>query len=222
LSAKGRKRKEVSTPPTLLSLEEGVAAAPEKHPEEFFETPAWCVDRLLKHNRLERGSWLEPTAGTGAIIRAVNARRHDVTWTGVELRPEAFGCFYGLNVDMTFGDFLQWRPPLGVVFDVTLGNPPFSLAAEMVSHGLRFSKRLVFLLRLAFIASEDRIPFFRRVGMPDQYVLPDRPSFDGKGTDAADYAWMEFRPEWAGRLEGKTVYMPPDDAVKQIGLGLEA
>lgn len=203
MSAKGRKRAD------------GVVALPP--PNEFFETPAWCVDRLLKHRGLPAGAWLEPSAGNGAIIRAINTRRAGIAWTAVELREEAAPCFRTLAVELHVTDFLRWNPQ-GRRFVVTIGNPPFSLAAQMISHALTFSSRVVFLLRQSFLESEERIPFFRRVGVPDVMVLPDRPSFTGSGTDSASYAWMEFRPEWAGRDTGSLKYLPPDDVVNQLSL----
>jgi hypothetical protein len=40
-------------------------------PDDAYETPAWCVQRLLEKLQLPGGNWLEPGAGDGAIIKAV-------------------------------------------------------------------------------------------------------------------------------------------------------
>ena len=55
---------------------------------DVYPTPAWVVDRLLEVVDFPGGRWLEPCAGDGAIMRAVNAWRADVRWDACELRAE--------------------------------------------------------------------------------------------------------------------------------------
>lgn len=180
---------------------------------EFFETPPYCVDRLLMHVDLPGGRWLEPGAGHGAIIRAVNARRTDVDWTACDIRPDAERHLRELVRTVHVGDFLYPYTVPGE-FDLVLGNPPFSKAARFIQRGLELAPRVVYLLRAAFHESTERIRFFRRIGVPDTYVIPDRPSFDGRGNDSAMYAWLEFRREWKGRQEGRIVHLWPDDGAR--------
>jgi hypothetical protein len=45
------------------------------------------------------------------------------------------------------------------------------------------------LLRLNFLGGAKRTAFLR-ARPPDIYVLPNRPSFTGHGTDACEYAWF--------------------------------
>lgn len=52
--------------------------------DDFYATPAWCVRRLLEGVNPPGGLWLEPCAGDGAIIRAVEEMRADVKWHAVE------------------------------------------------------------------------------------------------------------------------------------------
>ncbi len=178
MSAKGRKK---------ASGEKG-----ETPEHEFYPTPAWCVTRLLSHVELPGGQWLEPSAGDGAIIRAVNATRPDVSWNAVELRPHAAPSLRALGAVTTIDDFLR-ASHLGLPFDVALGNPPFSLAAQFVLKSLEHAEQVVMLLRLNILgSSNDRRHLFETAGMPDVYVLPERPSFTGDGTDACEYAWMRW------------------------------
>lgn len=87
-------------------------------PEDFYATPKWCVDRLLDEWDPPGGTWVEPGAGSGSIIRAVNGRRHDVHWNAFEVRPEetetltATGAsvFIGGNLSPTDTRQLQLRP----------------------------------------------------------------------------------------------------------------
>lgn len=164
-----------------------------RRPDDFYETPAWCVRRLLEAVDLPGGVWIEPSAGHGAIIKAVNAIRSDVRWAGFEIRPEAREhldplVFNHGSVNM---DFLKtnWLDTPAVV----IGNPPYSQAMEFVTHALYSGAYVAFLLRLNFLGSDKRSAFMRG-HMPDVYVLPNRPSFTGGGTDAIEYAWMVWPP----------------------------
>lgn len=176
---------------------------------DFYPTPSYCVARLLQYVQLPPGRWLEPSAGEGAIIRAVKARRTDIVWTAVEMREECRVDLTACADVVSIADFREWRPD-GRPFELVLGNPPFTLASRFISHALEVGERVVFLLRIGFLASEKRCSFFRKVGVPDIHIIPDRPSFTGTGSDATDYAWAEFRPGWAGRREGKVSILYPD------------
>lgn len=181
-------------------------------PDDFYSTPAWCVHRLLEAWRPRGGWWLEPSAGNGAIIRAVNAVRSDVQWLACEVRPEETDGLFAL-VDPIGGenwtaDFLA--DDLGYAHDqrpsVVIGNPPYSLAAEFIQRSIDLfpSADLALLLRLNFAASEKRAQLMRCY-TPDVYVLPNRPSFRNGGTDATEYAWFVWpaigRSNGAGRFE---------------------
>ena len=79
-----------------------------------YPTPAWCVRRLLERVDLPGGTWLEPAAGDGAIVRAVRAARHDVDWIAVEIRED---CRHLLRREVpgdrvVIGDFLTCDLPV--------------------------------------------------------------------------------------------------------------
>jgi hypothetical protein len=173
----------------------------ERNADDFYETPSWCVRRLFERVELPGGVWVEPAAGHGAIIRAVNGIRSDVRWAGFEIRPEARPHLEPLvfNTGSFIMDFLQ-TVPLGCAKAV-VANPPFCLAMEFIEHALTLSDYVVMLLRLNFLGSAKRSAFFRS-DMPDVYVLPNRPSFTGGGTDATEYAWAVWTPE-RGRRSGR-------------------
>ena len=98
---------------------------------DFYPTPAWCVDRLLEEVELPAGRWLEPAAGDGAIIQAVNAKRDDVRWQAIELSPRhksKLGRLVGKE-STKIGDFVDLAPWMATAsFDVVITNPPFTLA----------------------------------------------------------------------------------------------
>ncbi len=166
----------------------------ERNADDFYETPAWCVHRLLEAVPLPGGNWLEPAAGHGAIIRAVN--RSDVNWTAVDIRHEAGEHLlkYVRPIEVKTGiDFLAggWTPDRRVV----ITNPPYSVALAFIRHALSLAPYVVMLLRLNFLGSAKRATVFAG-DMPDVYVLPNRPSFspDGK-TDSVEYAWFVWTPQ---------------------------
>lgn len=173
-----------------------------RRPDDFYETPAWCVRRFLEAVQLPGGTWIEPSAGHGAVIKAVNAVRSDVKWAGFEIRLEALERLAPLitNHGSVGTDFLETRyidTP-----DVIIGNPPYSQAMAFIMHALTVGTHVALLLRLNFIGSAKRSAFFRGC-MPDVYVLPNRPSFTGGGTDSIEYAWCHWPPEClraAGRI----------------------
>lgn len=184
----------------------------ERHAHDFYPTPSHCVHRLLEKVALPGGRWLEPCVGDGAIVRAVNAVRTDVEWGTIDIRPE---CESVLDEDRVrrhwVGDFLAVSPDDFPPFDVVLTNPIFALSREMAAHAMRFAPVVAFLLRLNWLRGPDDHNAWIRQHMPSVHVLPQRPSFDGKGTDATEYSWMVW-----GVDEVPRIYMLDDtpDAVR--------
>ena len=173
----------------------------ERRADDFYATPPWCVDSLLRGCALPGGRWLEPTAGDGAIVGEVLRHRNDVEWHLVESRAEEIHANGGLLQRMLRDDFDASRvasveirdfltmPAPTQLYDVALGNPPFSLALEVVQHAMRMSRIVCMLLRVNFLASQKRREWMQ-ANTPSIYVLPRRPSFTGAGTDATEYAWF--------------------------------
>lgn len=187
MSSKGRKRLDVS----------GTYS-------EFFPTPGWCVHRFIEKVKLPKGTWFEPCAGSGDIIQGVKDIRKDpIYWYANELRSECEEPLKKLANQVTTLDFLQWPIDPGPrKYDVIITNPPFSLAMAVIQKSLELADYVAMLLRLNFIGSAERHPFFREM-MPDVYVIPERPSFDGKGADSIEYAWFLWpQPERRKRSRG--------------------
>lgn len=161
---------------------------------DFYETPSWVVDRLLDVGpMLPPGRWLEPGAGRGAIINAVNCKRNDVDWTAVEMQSRFCEDLVETGSRVLNANFLRVRPRRGQEFAVALGNPPYRLAEEFIRHALLFCDEVLFLLRLNFLESNKRQDFYETYGAPDVFVLPTRPSFDERGNDSCAYAWMRWQ-----------------------------
>jgi len=148
---------------------------------------------------------LEPSAGGGAFVRAALAltphvHALDLDENAPVLRSPPAGA------DCRHGDFLatsaaDW-PPL----DAIVGNPPYGRAEEHVLHALDLVPErgtVAFLLRLAFLEGAGRVAFWREHPCFRVWVLAQRPSFTGGGTDSAAYAWFVWCKGWRGlaRLE---------------------
>lgn len=147
----------------------------------------------------------------------VSKREVPTTVRGYEIRPEAVEqCrLDGLSVRQM--DFLDDREWPSLVPQITLRgnicivmNPPYggrdNTAQRFIDTSIKRlrafaggpSGRECFvaaLLRTMWIndgqATHRRISWLREtVGMPDVYLLPQRPSFTGRGTDATTYAWF--------------------------------
>lgn len=164
-----------------------------RDPSDAYVTPAWAVRRLLEAAQLPGGYWCEPSAGDGAIIRAVREIRSDIIWTAVETRPECLNPLHALDLwSVQIDSFTAPRLPLRRErFDCIIGNPPYRSALEFVQRALDLASTVVFLLRLNWLASRARHDWLA-THVPSIFVLPDRPSFVDGTSDATDYAWMQW------------------------------
>jgi len=179
----------------------------ERRLDDAYMTPAWCVRRLLDVWRPGDGFLVEPCVGDGAIVMAFDAACGKRPWWTYDVREVA-------GVPSTFhhtGDFLSLQS-IGAQPSAVITNPPYSLAEEFLRHSRALCPRaeLAFLLRMAFAASAKRLPLWRCLGTPDMFVLPNRPSFTGKGTDSADYAWFVWPAEV--RSSGRLIVLPETPA----------
>ena len=181
--------------------------------DDVYPTPHWCVDRLLDEVQLPGGLWIEPGAGDGAIIRAVNARRSDVSWLAIESRATMHEPLLATGADVIIDDYLAYGryPTRAAEATVVFGNPPYSCAFDFITRSMEIAPTalVVLLLRVNFLASQERNAFMRE-SAPDLNVLPDRPSFrttvkkvviDGKvrtrktNSDSCEYGWFVWHPD---------------------------
>lgn len=180
---------------------------------DYYPTPAWCVTRFLEKAGIpftKLPFWLEPAAGDGAIIRAVgnfaSYKKNGIThvlqykpnWVAVEIQ-DSLAKSLEKEIDKSHilcTDFLTITPEeIGVAPQVIITNPPFNLALDFIKKSMELKAEYIcMLLRLNFIGSAERSDFMRE-HMPDIYVLPNRPSFNNKGTDSIEYAWFVWRQE---------------------------
>jgi len=170
---------------------------------DAYNTPKWAVRRLLERYplALPRCRCLEPAAGEGRIIEAVNDRYSGLTWTAVEIRKM---CKINLNLIPNISslyipeDFLHWTPDIALMpgsgfrpYDLSITNPPFSIATEFLLAQLELADLVVMLLRLNYWGARKRHELLSKRAPNHTFILPNRPSFaKGGGTDSIEYAWM--------------------------------
>lgn len=176
----------------------------QRRADDFYETPAWCTDAIVRALGLSQVDVaLEPACGNGAIISAVGESiGHRIDWYACEIDGDrARSCERRTGVFVFVTDFLS--SPKSRHADLIITNPPYSLAEEFIRKCLREwpESDVVMLLRLNFLGSQKRAEFLRE-HTPDVYVLPRRPSFTGKGTDATEYAWFHWPAGGHSRSRG--------------------
>ena len=145
---------------------------------------------------------LEPSAGEGNFVDRLRDCTKYESLTAIDLTtPAATLIDRGADEAWT-GDFLQFVTPLR--FDLIVGNPPYSEACRHVVRAVELLSEggtLAFLLRLGFLESQERIPFWREMLSHLKLVaaLSERPSFTGGGTDQTAYGvfvWRKpYRPD---------------------------
>jgi hypothetical protein len=107
--------------------------------DKFYTKPSvasMCIDELKKH---AIGTWIEPSAGSGAFVDAVD---HEVI--ALDIEP-------GRN-DIVKQDFLTWVSPY--THCTVFGNPPFgrqsTLARKFIKHASTFADVIGFILPRSF------------------------------------------------------------------------
>jgi len=108
--------------------------------DKFYTKPSvavTCVAELKKH---AVGTWIEPSAGSGAFVDAVG--RHVIA---MDIEPGRDG--------ITKQDFLTWTSPH--THCTVFGNPPFgrqaTLARKFIKHAATFADVIGFILPRSFM-----------------------------------------------------------------------
>lgn len=169
---------------------------------DFYETPAWASRALLPHlpacSRV-----LDPCVGKGAILAAFGWPPR--AW-GIEIQPE-LAAVAAASCPVVTRDALAPDPwlldPIEGHAQLVVMNPPYLLADAFVRRALAEVSKggtVAALLRLGFLEGQARAALHRE-HPADVLVLPRRPSFDGKGTDASAYAWFVWGPGRGGRWQ---------------------
>jgi len=169
------------------------------------------------------GGIVEPTAGDGAILRALAPHVSPTYLHAIELREECRPKLEALGLgSITIGDALTLEPPSA---RLAITNPPFSIFDDLAMRLRPSSRALALLGRSSWLfGALERHALVEKIGMPDVYGFPERPCFvrveyrdeGGKllasgGTDsvgAAWYVWPEpLCADGPQRQVGKTMML---------------
>lgn len=180
----------------------------ERRDHDFYATPAWCTEALVRLHYFGDGVIWEPACGTDAIADVLRDNDKGVLSTDLIDR----GC--GVS-DM---DFLEQ----GEMFETSkhiVTNPPFGKEAEkFLRHALWLTRNnggyVCFLLRNEFDCGKGRRDLFGSKRFHGKIVLTKRPRWiEGTtGSPRHNYAWFIFGPELDERTDlNTTSYYHPDD-----------
>lgn len=110
-------------------------------PADFFETPWALAEQTVERLELRDGLVvLEPSAGRGALVRAVAKVAPECAIDAIELDPAHTDDLRASLAAVRTRDFLQMDP--AEEFDRVVMNPPFSRSRDVlhVAHAFRFLK----------------------------------------------------------------------------------
>lgn len=152
---------------------------------------------------------VEPSAGSGAFVRAARAQWPSADLTAVEVRHECeLPCLRSGASTFASGDWCAWASRVAEGpwrADLIIGNPPYSLALPHVQAALSVLEpggHLAFLLRLSFLASAKRADaLWSKPGLRYLAPITPRPSFTGGGSDNSEYALFVWRRGWQAMAE---------------------
>lgn len=172
---------------------------------DYYPTPPWCVERLLERvpELLRVPLCLEPCVGDGAILRGFP--EGDRVWSVNDTRETSLATGSQRVESSCVGeatDFLDLRCGGGNSDVLAITNPPFLAAQSILSVSWARCDYVAFLLRCGFPATRGEW-WNKWENRPNTYYIPDRPHFDGKGSDATEYAWFVWGldPEPIGVLK---------------------
>lgn len=170
---------------------------------DFYETPHDVVhDFLEDHFKGKYKVILEPCCGSGNMVRVLREHFPDATIIAQDILPVE--SIKQANVTHGEIDFLA-EPALDTPVDLIFTNPPYSIAEKIIRKALMTypDATVVMLLRLDFLGSQDRYPFWREHPVNQIYSLACRPSFTGDGgTDSNNYGWFVWYP---GRTDQRII-----------------
>lgn len=161
---------------------------------DTYYTPIPVITNFLQYNyNLKSGTILEPTAGNGNIIKVIrDLYGHSNHISAVEIRKEEKNNLILNGASKVYiEDFLNFKPT--IEYTTIISNPPYSLAQEIIEKCFEIATEkteIIMLLRTAFLESKRRYNFWQKHPLNGLYVLSQRPSFTGKGTDATAYGWF--------------------------------
>lgn len=163
----------------------------DREENDFYVTPTWCVEELLKRETFEGGIW-EPCCGNGAISEV--------------LKSHGYYVFSSDLIDRGYGDvcdFFDRELP----YPNIITNPPYKGAIKFVEHAkLNATNKIAMFLKTVFLESEERYEMFqdKEFGLKTMYQFSKRPTLYKNGitmkaTGMIAYAWFVWEKGYSGK-----------------------
>lgn len=186
---------------TLFGDEPGILEVGD--PLERCYTPQWLADACVARLRVDRdrdlGIWVEPSAGGGAFVRAMQQHLQCRRVIAYDLDPRAMGL--ALADECHEGDWVQMARGLGASrIAAVVGNPPFSLAIEhlVAARATCPDAVIALILPLAILGVQQWQPVFREIPLSEVHPIAGRP-WPALVRETAFFVW---RPKWVGPWHG--------------------
>lgn len=143
-----------------MSRGASIAGRKRNTPTDLYQTPPRATEALLRTETFTGTVW-EPCAGYGAMSRVLEA--HGLHVLSSDIMDDAYGQG-GL-------DFLTATCSV----DNVVTNPPYRDAQQIIEHALGLVRgKAAFLLKLTFLESRKRRPFFEEHPPARVWVFSDR------------------------------------------------
>ena len=170
---------------------------------DFYPTPLWATEMLLAEEEFPGLTW-EPACGDGQMSKVLEI--NGLTVSSSDLFDRGYG--------NTGVDFLKDNEIIGGDCDNIITNPPYHLAEEFLHRALEIAtKKVAFLLRLAFLETQDRYDTIYSKCPPSRvWIFSKRVTFYPKGvkqrgSGTTAYAWMIWDKAHEGKCE--LLWLPP-------------
>jgi hypothetical protein len=170
--------------------------------DDFYASPYAALPPLLvaEGRRLPKAIW-EPAAGNGALVLPLRNRGYSVLATDINdwgCPQCAGGVDFTSDLAVGYGKILAaHNDAFGIVT-----NPPFGIIEQFVDRAVAMAPYVALLCRLAFLESEGRMNWWKRVGLrrfnliAERLPMMHRHGYDGPKLSNAGmcFAWFVFEP----------------------------
>lgn len=173
---------------------------------DAYPTPPATIQAALDRIPLAPDRYiLEPCAGAGRILQACAAKWPRRALRAVEIDPQYASALQAITPTAHITDFRTWAEDYRRMFPdrqrcgpgLIISNPPFGIAQEILEVCFlvaRPTTPIVMLLRLSFLESVTRKPFWDAHPLTALYPLAKRPSFtEDRRTLGQGFGWFVWQ-----------------------------
>lgn len=163
----------------------------EREEDDFYPTPAYVVEELLKREKFEGNIW-ECACGDGAISQVLKNEGFEVISTDL--------------IDRNFGEQLNFLES-NLNVDNIITNPPYKFALDFILKAKQSSnKKIAMFLKTVFLESSSRFEMFQDTKFPLKtvYQFSKRVSLYKNGIKMKNsgmiaYSWYVWDKDYVGK-----------------------